>query len=136
MSSCQTAGNPSPGDAPADVKFDYGFFGFTISGIAAGGSTTLTMTLPDGITVDTYYRYGKTPGNQVDHWYEFLYDGETGVEINGNVITFHFVDALRGDDVLIQDSMVIDIGGPGFTDIVDDNGGGSSSSCFILTATQ
>jgi hypothetical protein len=137
LSSCQVAENPSPGDAPVDVNFDYGFFGFTISGIAVGGSTTLTMTLPSGVIVDTYYRHGKTPDNQVNHWYEFLYDGETGAEINNNVITFHFVDALRGDDILTQDSMVIDLGGPGFNDTVAGGGSGSGGGgCFILTTTQ
>jgi len=39
----------------------------------------------------------------------------TGAETSGNVLTLHFVDALRGDDVLIKASMVIDLGAPGFT---------------------
>ena len=107
LSSCQAADNPSPGDAPAKMNFDYGFFDFTISGLAPGGSTTLTITLPGGATPDTYYKYGETQINHIDHWYEFLYDNETGAEINGNVITLNFVDALRGDDELVQDSMVI-----------------------------
>ena len=114
LSNCQAANNPSPGDAPADINFDYGFFDFTISGITPGGSTTLTMTLPSGVEPDTYYKYGQTQANQTDHWYEFLYDTQTGAEINGNVITLNFMDALRGDDVLTQDSMVIDLGAPGF----------------------
>ena len=114
LSNCQTADNPSPGDAPVDMEFDFGFYDFTISGIVPGGSTTLTMTLPDNESPDTYYKYGMTPDNQTDHWYEFLYDAETGAEIDGNVITLYFVDALRGDDVLTQDSMIIDLGAPGF----------------------
>lgn len=90
------------------------------------------ITLPTGITPDTYYKYGKTQINQIDHWYEFLYDNETGAEINGNVITLHFTDALRGDDELAQDSMVIDLGAPGFDVQVDDDGGsGGGGGCFI-----
>ena len=129
--------NPSPGDAPSGVQFPYGFFDFTVNNVGAGGGTTVTLYLPDGAPPITYYKYGPTPTNQSDHWYEFLYDGETGAEINGNVITLHFVDAKRGDDILTQDGSIIDQGGPGFTTTptptpapsVDDGGGGGG--CFI-----
>jgi len=115
ISGCEVADNPSPIDTPVGIAFDYELFDFTINDVTAGGSVELTMTLPSGgTTPDTYYKYGITPDNQTDHWYEFLYDGETGAIISGNVITLHFTDALRGDDILIQDSMIIDQGGPGF----------------------
>ena len=39
-----------------------------------------------------------TPDNITPHWYEFMYDNQTGAIINGNTITLHFVDGLRGDD--------------------------------------
>ena len=120
LSSCQATDNPSPSDAPSIINFDYGFFDFSISYIVPGGSTALSMTLPPGVAPDTYYKYGKTPGNQTDHWYEFMFDGQTGAEINANVITLHFVDALRGDDELVQDSMVIDLGAPGFAITAND----------------
>lgn len=128
LKDCQSADIPSSEDAPAGIQFKYGLFDFTITGIAAGGNTTLTMTLPGGAMPDTYYKYGMTPDNSSDHWYEFLYDGEKGAEINGNVITLHFTDALTGDDVLVQDGQIVDLGGPGFT---TNNGGDGSSSCFI-----
>jgi hypothetical protein len=147
LSGCQATTNPSPGDAPSNINFDYGFFNFTISGLTSGGSTHLTITLPSGTTPVTYYKYGRTPSNQVDHWYEFKYNNEIGAEINGNIITLHFVDALRGDDKLMIDSMVVDLGGPGFkiTDDDDsgdtgddtkddaDTGGGGGGGCFLLT---
>jgi uncharacterized protein DUF1566/carboxypeptidase family protein/PKD domain-containing protein/thrombospondin type 3 repeat protein len=144
LSRCQATANPSPGDAPADINFDLGFFDFTISGIGSGGSTILTMTVPGNVAPDTYHKYGKTPANPTDHWYEFLYNGETGAEINGNIITLHFTDALRGDDELIQDNMVIDLGAPGFAVAVDDDSGdtggdtggddgGGGGGCFIDT---
>jgi len=115
ISGCEVADNPSLYDTPVGIAFDYDLFDFTINDVTAGGSAEVTITLPYGGTIpDTYYKYGITPDNQTDHWYEFLYDGETGAEINGNVITLHFIDALRGDDILIQDSMIVDKGGPGF----------------------
>jgi Leucine-rich repeat (LRR) protein len=138
LSNCQAVENPSPDNTPVNIQFDYGFFDFTIADISAGGNVALTITLIDGKTPITYYKYGKTPDNQTDHWYEFLYDGVTGAEITGNVITLHFVDALRGDDILIQDSKVIDMGAPGFDITADDGGdgdggGGGGGGCFIDT---
>jgi len=35
---------------------------------------------------------------------------ETGAEIDGNIITLHFVDGQRGDDIPLQDGMIIDQG--------------------------
>jgi parallel beta-helix repeat protein len=135
LSSCQAANNPSSDNAPANVVFDYGFFDFTISGLTPGGSTILIMTLPSGTIPDTYYKYGQTPTNQTDHWYEFLFDQENGAEINDNVVTLHFTDASRGDDVLTQDNMIIDLGAPGFkaTDPGDgnDGDGGGGGGCLI-----
>ena len=87
--------------------------------------------------VDMYYKFGRTPENPVDHWYEFLYDGETGAEINGNVITLHFVDGKRGDDDLDStNGVIVDPGGPALINRIDqaleatDNDTGGAG-CFI-----
>ena len=53
-----------------------------------------------------------------------------------NIIILHFVDALRGDDKIVPDSMVIDLGAPGFivqedNDENDDDGGGGGGGCFM-----
>jgi len=147
LSSCQAMENPSPNDPPVDINFPYGFFEFTINGIEPGDNTTLKQYFPTDAVIETYYKYGKTPANQTEHWYEFLYDdGETGAEIDGNVVTIHFVDGKRGDDNLTQDSMVIDMGGPGSSATSDEPGealdseetdgaatesGGGGGGCFI-----
>jgi hypothetical protein len=110
---CSSEENPSSGDAPEECVFSHGFFSFTISGLT-GTETTLTLYLPEDAAPKTYYKYGPTPDNPENHWYEFLYDGATGAEISGNVVTLHFSDAQRGDDVTIAaDSMIVDIGAPG-----------------------
>lgn len=135
LSNCQAVGNPATDTAPDDIEFPYGFFDFTINGIAAGGSTTLTLYFPADATLETYYKHGYEPGNETDHWYEFMYDGSTGAEINGNVVTLHFIDADRGDDELTQDGMIIDIGGPASSAAPDPDpdtgGGGGGGGCFI-----
>jgi hypothetical protein len=133
LTQVEAAPNPSPGDAPGDVAFTYGFFNFTISGIGSGPAT-LSMYLPAGTTPVGYYKYGRTPDNDADHWYDFMFDGTTGAEIDANVITLTFVDADRGDDVLTADSLIIDLGGPTFAlpeDDGDGDGGGGSDDCFI-----
>ena len=128
----QTIDDSGSDDAPSEVDFTYGFFEFTISGLGPGESTSLILHLPADAEPTTYYKYGKTPENPTDHWYEFLYDLETGSEIDGNIITIHFVDGKRGDDVLSQDSLVIDIGGPGFpSSDSSTTSGGSGGGCFI-----
>lgn len=121
LSNVQANGNPSPGNSPPGVTFPYGFFGFTVESVTAGGSTTVTIYLPAGANPNTYYKFGPTPGNPTDHWYEFLYDGQTGAQFSGNVITLHFVDGLRGDDDLAVNGMIVNQGAPGFL-VVDQTG--------------
>ncbi|MHC4560349.1 MAG: CFI-box-CTERM domain-containing protein, partial [Planctomycetota bacterium] len=141
-SDCRVLDNPSPADAADGVDFQYGFFEFTVNNIAAGGATTVTLYLADGAGPNTYYKYGPTPDDPTDHWYEFIYDdppGEkTGAEIDGNVITLHFKDGQRGDDDLAANGIVMDQGGPGFTSTggttVGGGGGSSGGGCFIATA--
>jgi hypothetical protein len=126
---CQAVDNLFPADAPSDAEFPYGLFEFTIEGVGSDGATTATLYLPSVSTFDTYYKYGPTPDDSTDHWYEFLYDGQTGADINANVITLNFVDGNRGDDEPTEDGKIIDIGGP-----VASNGASKSGGCFIATA--
>ncbi len=102
----------------------------------------MTLYFAAGSTFDAYYKYGQTTGNTTDHWYEFLFDGTTGAEINANIITLHFQDGQLGDDDLVEDGFIIDVGGPAKTasDNGDDTsgttssgGGGGGGGCFIDT---
>jgi hypothetical protein len=128
------ADNPSPGDMPPGSEFTYDLFDFTINGIGAGGATELKLYLPAGANPVTYYKYGQTPDDSTNHWYEFIYNGVIGAQIEDNVITLYFVDAEKGDDVLTQDSMVVDLGGPLFSESGSDRTydfGPASGGCFI-----
>jgi hypothetical protein len=129
LSDAAAVGNPSPGDSPPGMQFPYGFFSFMIHDVDPGGSTTMTLYLPSHM--ETYYKYGPTPDDPTNHWYEFHHDGETGAEINGNVITLHFVDGKRGDDDLDDtNGTIVDEGAPAAAAISGgDNGGGGG--CFI-----
>jgi hypothetical protein len=133
VSDSQASANPSPEDTPVNLDFPYGFISFTINGLDSDGSTWLKITWPGNASYNTYYKYGRTPADVSDHWYEFLYNGTTGAEINDNVTTLYFVDAQRGDDILDQDNLIIDLGGPAV--ILESGGdsgsGGGGGGCFI-----
>jgi hypothetical protein len=109
LTNVEAADNPSLDDMPSNSEFTYGLFDFTINGIDAGGADQLTIYLPAGAAPASYYKYGHTPGESSDRWYEFMFDGVTGAQIDGNVITLYFVDAEKWDDVLIPDSMINEV---------------------------
>jgi len=113
----QAQANPSPGDAPGDVQFPYGFFRFRATGLNAGACTTVTLYLPLDETIDTYYKYGPTAEDPADHWYAFLYDGQTGAEIFHDAgrtrIVLHLCDGQLGDSDLTADAQIDEPGGPG-----------------------
>ncbi|NYT06029.1 MAG: PKD domain-containing protein, partial [Methanomicrobiales archaeon] len=104
--------NPSPADAPPATVFPVGFFSFAITGIAPGGSTTVELFLPADMVPDTYYKFGLTSDDPVPHWYPFPYDGTTGAEIAGSVVTLHLVDGGCGDSDLLADGEIADPGAP------------------------
>ncbi|MBL7189126.1 MAG: cadherin-like domain-containing protein [Phycisphaerae bacterium] len=112
LSDVRAVGNPSPSDVPTGINMPYGFFDFTVDGIIPGESVAITLHVPDGSVVGSYYKYGPTPDNPANHWYEFMYDGQTGAEIIGDIITLHFVDGLRGDDDLTANGVVVEPGAP------------------------
>jgi len=105
--------------------------GTFVQNVYPGGSITVTLYLPKGTSPQVYYKYGPTPDDLTDHWYEFVYDGETGAKIHGNVITLYFVDGRRGDDDLDgTNGIVVDQAGLGFTS-TGAGGGGGGGGCFI-----
>jgi len=104
--------NPSPLDAPADTDLYYGFFDFSIDGLDLGESIIVTLILHNGVPVEKYYKYGMTPDDLTQHWYEFTYDSETGAVISGNVISLHFTDGLRGDEDITVNGSIKEPGGP------------------------
>jgi hypothetical protein len=98
-----------PAGAPQGVNFPYQLVEFMI---AQGSSAAVVIKLPAGTTMDQYYKYGPTPANPTAHWYNFMFDGQTGAEISGDIITLHFIDGLRGDDDITANGQIFDQGGP------------------------
>ncbi len=137
IKNCKAVIEPPDSNYPPDVEFLYGFFSFAVEDIGIGGSTSVTFYFPSGVTFNTYSKYGPTPDDPFDHWYEFIFDGQTGAEINKNNITLHFVDGKRGDDDLTENGIIIDLGGPGVKAIISpefdskSDGGSDSYGCFV-----
>ena len=107
--------SPSPGDSPAGVDFPWGFLDFELEGLT-GGIRTVVLTLPEGMVANAYYHYGPTPEDLDPHWYEFLFDGESGAEFDGNRVLIHFQDGMRGDHDLVEDGVIRALGGAGTQD--------------------
>lgn len=144
LTNCEAVNNPSQGDTPTDVDFPYGFFSFTINGVPVNGAVDVVLNLHGGAVPDTYWKYGSTPTNQVDHWYEFLNNGNTGAEINVSEVTLLFVNGERGDDDIDSgNNRIVDVGGPGVTKTTptsvqpsSDTGGGGGGGCFVTTVWE
>lgn len=145
---CQTLAPPI-GGCGTWVEFPYGFFEFTIEGVGPGGAAAVSLHLPAGGVQDTYYKVGPRPGFPNEECYNFMFEPptQTGAEINGDVITLHFVDGQRGDDDLAANGTIVDQGGPGvmFAEetLIGPTGGGSGTTgggtssaiggCFVET---
>lgn len=119
LADVQVTANPAPASAPAGVQFPLGFFDFRVLDLNLGEATTVTLILPEGMAATSYWKYGKTPDNTTDHWYEFTNDGSTGASFGpgGRVVTLNFVDGQRGDDALRLDGRIVDPGAPGISQI-------------------
>ena len=117
-------------DAPAEANCPHGFFGFDVHGLSAPGDCTeVTLFLSLNPDLDTYWKYGRTHSDPTDHWYQFLYDHQTGAEIFHEAphagpprtcIVLHLCDNLRGDDDLDANGVIEDIGGPAITAVTCD----------------
>jgi hypothetical protein len=101
-SSLPTTGKPA-------LNFPHGFFSFTITGLGVGDTVTVTITLPPGAAPTQYWKYGPTPANHVDHWYQIP------MTIVGppNVIRITLTDGGLGDDDWTAEGVIVDQGAPG-----------------------
>ncbi len=109
--------SPPGGSAPDGFVFPIGFVDFTLQGMNAGAAVSVTLLSENSASFSTYYKYGPTPDNTTNHWYEFLFDGTTGAEILSDRIILHFVDGQRGDHDLSENGVVEDPGGAADIDI-------------------
>lgn len=117
LSTVLAVSNPSPSDAPPGTSFPFGFFSFTIEGLEPGGCAVLDLFLPPA-QLTSYFKYGPTADAETSHWYEFVHyhpalpGAEVWNEDGFSQARLFLCDAQTGDDVIIEDSQIIDVGGP------------------------
>jgi len=121
-----------PADNLAGLNFSHGFLLFNVTDVNPGDAININLFLPTGEKPVTYYKFGPTPDNPDAHLYEFVFDGETGAEFKGNVVTLHFIDGKRGDADLTANGIIVDPGAPALKAGNSSSGsGGSSSGCTM-----
>ena len=109
---------------PGGVMFPIGFLTISIDGLVPGDGADLTLEGFDVGAITDYYKYGPTPADASKHWYNFLFgqqtDGDsavgTGMEIFDGKTVLYLVDGGRGDDDLLANGIISDIGGPAIVD--------------------
>lgn len=97
----------SPGGVPGSVELPDGVLNFEVH---ADVAAAVTLTIYTTKVPNTYLKYGPTPDNPANHWYEFLYDGTTGAEIFSDRVELYLVDGHRGDADLTADGTIVDPG--------------------------
>lgn len=102
----------SPDGVPGSVELTDGVLNFEVHVEAAA---EVTLTIYTTKVPNTYLKYGPTPDNPSDHWYEFLFDGTTGAEIFPDRVELHLVDGHRGDADLAANGIIVDPGAPAFS---------------------
>jgi hypothetical protein len=95
------------------VNFDREIVVMIVDDGVPGFTSTVTALYGPFFRPNRYYAFGPTPGNPLDHWYDFSFDGETGAEITPNGIYLHFVEGKRGDnDPDTSDGSIVHVGTP------------------------
>lgn len=97
---------------PQGVVAPYGLIHFALEGISSKAPFMLTLVLPDEAEDLVCWKYGDTMDTASPHWYSFDYDGVTGVQVNGQIVTFWFLDDGRGDDDLTGNKILVDLVAP------------------------
>src|SRR3990172_9863456 len=90
------------------VTFPVGTYEYFITGLNPGDATMVVIELPPGTEVNSYFVFGKKPGDDQDHCYEFLFDGTTGAQIMDGLIVVHHVDGGLGDVDLDPNGVIVD----------------------------
>lgn len=97
-----------PAGLPPGVVFPHGFFVFKTTGCTAGAPITITVHYPGALLPGTqYWKFGPTAADPTDHWYVLP------ATVSGNTISFTIVDGGLGDDDLLANGSITDLGGAG-----------------------
>ncbi len=131
---------------PDNVIIEAGVHEFTINNVSVDGLVAIGLFLPAGVDPSAYYMFGPTAENATPHWYNFDFDGETGVTFIGvatltsptgkniqrNVVSLRLKNGGRGDSGSELDNKIIVKSGINYSSSSGSSGGSSSLSFFLL----
>lgn len=128
------------------LVFPQGFFWFTVNNVpgepdGSGGKATVTLYLPAGQSANSYFKFGRLPGESPfvvrEHWYQFPFNAATqsGAEFSGNKVILHLVDGGGGDNDLALNGRIVDPGGPAVLTLDTSGSSGGGGGCSMRTKT-
>jgi len=94
-----------PAASKPDLDFVHGFFSFNVTGLPAGETVVVTVTLPSAVPVGSEFWKCHEP----EGWIQVPIGSDDG----DNVITITLVDGGLGDDDGLPNGVIVDPGGPG-----------------------
>ena len=95
-----------PTEGKPDLRFPYGFFSFSISGLTPGATVEVTLIFPSNVPTNVqYWKYHEPEG-----WIQIPVGDNDG----DRVITITLTDGGTGDDDGTANGVIVDPGGPGF----------------------
>ena len=101
-----------PPNPPAGVSFPLGLLGFVLEGVAHGAQANVTLTLPVGVSMNTYYKYGLLPTDSTDTWYDFTADAQFVPGSSGGTgpesVILTLTDGAAGDDDVNANGVIVD----------------------------
>lgn len=124
---------PDPAGLPPGVTLSSGTLGFSVSGLAPGACTAVTLYAPLSAGVNGYFKHGPTPRDTTPRWYYFSYDGVTGAEVFQEAtrtrVVLHLCDGRRGDSDVVVNGTITDPGGPAAVTVATASVSGGASTC-------
>ena len=108
-----------PADPPAGVSFPLGLLSFELHGLVHGAQATVTLTLPPGVSINTYYKYGRLPTDSTPTWYDFTANAQflegAGGSAGQESVVLTLTDGQTGDDDVNANGVIVDPGTLGLT---------------------
>jgi len=98
-----------PSKGKPDLTFPFGLISFTISGVTMGDVANIKITFPDNVTKKCrYWKYGATSSTPAGEWYKINVKDNDG----DNTLVISIADGGLGDDDLLENTVIVDAGGP------------------------
>ena len=93
--------------APTHVRLVADLFEFILDGCTPGGTVQITITYPQALAANQFWKHGPTPG-QPAHWYAY-----PRATVSGSTVVLTLTDGALGDDDLdAANGRIVDAGGP------------------------